>query len=147
MTEPELLQDPERASSRAIWLVALAATLATALLVAGAWWFVVPPPAAARAATAPSALQHALFDRASATTPSSIAAETATPADRAGWAPGTTDAEVARAAGARRLERTEWVDRAARVVRIPIDRAIDAVVADPSLIGPRTGAVVGEVAP
>jgi hypothetical protein len=45
-----------------------------------------------------------------------------------------TAGEQIRAAGAERLERTEWVDRGAQIVRIPIDRAIDAVVADPRLI-------------
>jgi hypothetical protein len=42
--------------------------------------------------------------------------------------------------GARELERTAWVDRAARTARIPIETAIDAVVADPSLIAHHRGA-------
>jgi hypothetical protein len=49
-----------------------------------------------------------------------------------------------RAAGEARLERYEWVDRRAGVVRIPIGRAIDAVVADPSLIGAGSRALFGK---
>jgi hypothetical protein len=36
--------------------------------------------------------------------------------------------------GTREIERTEWVDRARRTVRIPIEAAIEAVVVDPGLI-------------
>jgi hypothetical protein len=36
-----------------------------------------------------------------------------------------------------------WIDRGAGLVRIPIDRAIDAVVANPALIGPRAAATIG----
>jgi len=39
--------------------------------------------------------------------------------------------------GPRELARPHWIDRAARTARIPIETAIDAVVADPRLIGPR----------
>jgi hypothetical protein len=87
----------------------------SALLVAIAWWLVVPPSSAEHAAQA-SPLEHGLIDRAS----------------------GGADL---RAAGEQELDRTQWVDRNAGVVRIPIDRAIDAVVADPRLIGARPSAV------
>jgi hypothetical protein len=101
-------QEPERVRSGAIWLVGGGVLAASLALIAIAWWLVVPPPAPARAA-APSPLHRELFEQAGA-------------------------AAAAYAAGLQRLERTEWIDRRARVVRIPIERAIDAVVADPALI-------------
>src|SRR6476646_4708501 len=39
------------------------------------------------------------------------------------------------------IERATWVDRKAGIIRIPIERAIDAVVADPKLITARPPAV------
>jgi hypothetical protein len=111
MINPGLRQEAERIHVAVIWLVGLGGVAVTVLLVAIAWWLVIPPPAAAHPLRQASPLEHGLFDRAA----------------------GGSDA---RAAGAQRLERYEWVDRQARVVRIPIDRAIDAVVADPGLIGP-----------
>lgn len=114
MTEPVLhqdpeAQDPEGISARAIWAVAAGLVAISAGLVAIAWLLVAPVPAT-RPATAPSALERDPIENA-------------------------TGGEQIRAAGAQRLERTEWVDRSAQIVRIPIDRAIDAVVVDPRLIG------------
>ena len=117
MTEPALPQDPdpdpdaqapEGISTRAIGLVAAGLVAISAGLVAIAWLLVVPPPAA-RPAAAPSPLERGPIETAAS-------------------------GEQIRAAGAHRLERYEWVDRSAQIVRIPIDRAIDAVVADPRLI-------------
>jgi hypothetical protein len=120
MIDPGLRQEAERIHAVVIWLVGLGGALASALLVAIAWWLVVPPPAAEHPPAQPSPLEHRLFDRAAG-------------------------GNEARAAGAQRLERYEWVDRKTRVVRIPIDRAIDAVVADPSLIGAGSPAIFQEV--
>jgi hypothetical protein len=103
-------QEPERVRAGVIAGVAAGTVALTALAVVLAWLLVAPAPAARYPVAAPSPLEHGLFDRA-------------------------TGGDDARRAGARRLERTEWIDRGARVVRIPIERAIDAVVADPSLIG------------
>ena len=122
MIDPGLEQDAERTHARVIWLVGHGGLAATVVLVTVAWLMVVPAPPGRRAPATPSPLEHSLIEGAS----------------------GGADAH---AAGARRLEHTEWIDRRARVVRIPIERAIDAVVADPSLIGPRSGAVAGEVGP
>jgi hypothetical protein len=108
MIEPAAQQEAEQIRSRMIWIVAGATVAISALLVAIAWVLVVPPPA--YRAVPPSPLHREVFERAGA-------------------------GAAAHAAGALRLERTEWVDRRARIVRIPIDRAIDAVVADPRLIG------------
>ncbi|TMQ12574.1 MAG: hypothetical protein E6J90_19370 [Deltaproteobacteria bacterium] len=110
-------QEPEGLAARAIWGTAVGVVVISALLIVIAWWLVVPP-GRGRAAAAPSPLEHGLIDQA------------------------TGGADV-RAAGEQRLGRYEWVDRAAGTVRIPIDRAIDAVVADPGLIGPRSRALVG----
>jgi hypothetical protein len=125
MTEPALQQEAERVRTGAIWLIGISLTASTAVLSVIAWALVVAPPAARPAA--PSPLRRVVFDVAGAG-----AAENA--------------------AGLQRLERTEWVDRQARVVRIPIERAIEAVVADPRLIGkappagaPATGDRIGEV--
>lgn len=102
-------QAPEGISTRAIGLIAAGLVAISAGLVAIAWLLVVPPPAA-RAAAAPSPLERGPIEAATA-------------------------GEQIRAAGAQQLERYEWIDRSAQIVRIPIDRAIDAVVADPRLIG------------
>jgi hypothetical protein len=114
MTEPEVHhnpegQDPEGISARAVWVVAAGVTAISAGLVAIAWLLVAPAPAA-RPAAAASTLERGPIETAAS-------------------------GEQIRAAGAQRLGRTEWVDRSAQIVRIPIDRAIDAVVADPRLIG------------
>jgi hypothetical protein len=119
MIDPGLRQDAERLRVGVIWAVGLGCVAVTALLVVIAWWFVVPPPASAYPPGQPSPLEHRLFDRA-------------------------TGASEVRAAGEARLERYEWVDRRAGVVRIPIGRAIDAVVADPSLIGAGSRALFGK---
>jgi len=109
MTEPALPQAPEGISSRAIGWIAVAVVAISAGLVAIAWLLVVPVPAA-RPAGAPSPLERGAIDVASG-------------------------GEQIRAAGARELERAAWLDRSAGIVRIPIDLAIEAVVADPRLIG------------
>jgi hypothetical protein len=127
MTEPTFRQQPEGLPQRPIWLVSLGTVVISAVLVAIAWLLVIPPTAAERPLQTPSPLERQLFDRAARGRP-------------------------LRDAGEDRIERYEWIDRAARVARIPIDRAIDAVVADPSLIGARfpviaskaTGEVTGE---
>jgi hypothetical protein len=105
-----------------VWLVGLGGAAITAILIAIAWLLVRPPPAAAPPATTASPLERTLFDRA-------------------------TGGSDVRAAGEARLWRYAWVDRQARVVRIPIDRAIDAVVADPGLLGPAPAAVPGAASP
>ncbi|HEY0481147.1 MAG TPA: hypothetical protein VGD37_26710 [Kofleriaceae bacterium] len=123
MIEPAISQEPERLRPGALWTIGVAIVVITAGLVAIAWWLVLPPSAAERAAAAPSPLERVLFDRANA-------------------------GDDVRAAGERRLEGYDWIDRRAGVIRIPIDRAIDAVVADPRLIrGTRAapGAAVGEI--
>ena len=117
MTESAFHQAPEGISPRAIWLVAAGVVVLSAALVAIAWLLVVPPPAA-RTVAAPSPLEHGLIDEADG-------------------------GAALRATGERALEQYQWIDRKARVVRIPIDRAIDAAVADPRLIGARSPAVVG----
>jgi hypothetical protein len=120
MIDPGLEQEAERAHARLIWLVGLAGLLVTTLLVAIAWLVVVPAPEPARPPTAPSPLERGLLD-------------------------GATGGADARTARERRLERTEWIDRRAGTVRIPLERAIDAAVADPRLIGPRdAAAAVGQ---
>ena len=115
--DPAIQQDPEGVRPGAIGSVAVGVVVLSAVLIAIAWWLVVPPPAGARAMQA-SPLEHGLIERASA-------------------------GDEVRAAGEQRLDRTEWVDRRAGTVRIPIDRAIDAVVADPRLIGAAPSAVSG----
>lgn len=105
--EPAVVQDAERVRVGTVWLIGGAVVALCAVLVAIAWWL-VKPPAMPRAA-APSTLERGLFDQA-------------------------TGGIDARAAGAARLSRYEWVDRNARVVHIPIEQAIDAVVANPTLI-------------
>jgi hypothetical protein len=113
--EPALAQEAERVRVGLVWLVGGATVALSALLVAIAWWLVAPP--AMPRAAAPSTLERGLFEQA-------------------------TGGIDARAAGAARLTRYEWVDRNARVVHIPIDRAIDAVVANPNLI--RAGSSANE---
>jgi hypothetical protein len=116
MSDAGFHQAPEGISSRAIWVVAGGVVVISTVLVVIAWLLVVPP-AASRTASAPSPLERGLIDEA------------------AGGA-------AIREAGQRQLEQYQWVDRKARIVRIPIDRAIDAVVADPRLIAaPLTGSV------
>lgn len=115
--EPALVQEAEGVSTRAIWAIAGGVVAVSALLIAMAWLLVVPP-VPAQAAAARSPLERGLVDQAS-------------------------EGGDIRAAGEQRLERTEWVDRGKRVVRIPIDRAIDAVVADPKLIGAAAPGLVG----
>lgn len=112
MTAPSL-QQPEQLRTKIIALVGAGVVVVILALVGVAWAFVEPPEPALRSPSQPSALEHGLFDQASGG------------ADR-------------RATGEHRLEIYQWVDRAAHVARIPIDRAIDAVVADPSLIGSPT---------
>ena len=122
MTEPALHQEAEGVSARAIWLAAAGVVAIGAALVAIAWLLVAPPPAAERPVAAASPLEHGLIDTAAG-------------------------GEQIRAAGEQRLERYEWVDRGAGVVRIPIDRAIDAVVADPRLIATPSAAFTRAQAP
>jgi hypothetical protein len=120
MIEPTFPQEAERVYTRVVWIVGAGVVALTLALVGVAWLLVVPPPPAEHAVAAPSVLERSIFDRAS------------------------TGADV-REAGEQRLERTEWVDRRARRVRIPIDRAIDAVVANPELIDSPAPGLAGEV--
>ena len=115
----EFRQQPEGLPARVIWLVGLGIVVISALLVLVAWLLVVPPAPPAHRPT-PNVLEHGLFDRAAT-------------------------GAVLRAAGEQRLESYQWIDRRARVIRIPIDRAIDAVVADPRLIGSPSAAIASEV--
>lgn len=118
MTDHAMHQDPEGISARAIWIVAAGVVVISAALVVIAWLLVAPPPPRAGVAASPSPLHRELFDRAN-------------------------EGAQVRAAGALELERTQWVDRKAGVIRIPIERAIDAVVADPDLIAAPRGVAVG----
>ncbi len=79
-------------------------TVVVSLGAAAISWWLVIAPPAGRSAAAPSSLVDGLFEAA------------------------------ARGSAAGALERTEWIDRDAGMVRIPIDEAIEAVVAEPSLI-------------
>lgn len=117
MTEPTVHQAPEGIAARAIWLIAAGVVVISAALVVVAWLLVVPPPPSITV-KAPSPLEHGLIDQAAG-------------------------GDQLRAAGEHALERTEWIDRGAGVVRIPIERAIDAVVADPRLIGARSPGLAG----
>lgn len=110
MTEPGFQQEAERVRTGTLTLIAVALILVSAGLIAIAWWLVIPQSPSLRP-TAPSPLERVVFERA-------------------------TTADDIRAAGERELEACGWVDRRAGVVRVPIERAIDAVVADPRLIGP-----------
>ncbi|MEP6940848.1 MAG: hypothetical protein ABI846_13870 [Rudaea sp.] len=118
MTVP-LEQQPDQVRTRAISLVGVGVVAIIIALVAVAWMLVVSPSAAAHLPEHASPLEHGLYDRA-------------------------TGGDDARATAARRLERYEWIDRGARIVRIPIDRAIDAVVADPALIGAGSRPIANE---
>jgi hypothetical protein len=122
MTEPAWPQEAERIRSGVLSVIAAAVVLLSAGLIAIAWWLVIPPLPAERPVAEPSPLEHGLFDRA-------------------------TGGDDARAAAAHRLDGYSWVDRGAGIVRIPIERAIDAVVADPRLINapPPPPVVTGEV--
>ncbi len=103
-------QEPDQPRMRAIAIVALGVIAIATALVLVAWWFVTPAPLPTRPPAADTSLEHGLFDRAT----------------------GGADA-VTR--GAARLQTYRWIDRAHHLAQIPIDRAIDAVVADPQLIG------------
>ncbi len=101
-------QEDERIRPRVIALVGLGVVTVTAVLVGVAWLFVVPSPPETQPNHA-STLEHGLFD--------------------------CTDGGADRdAGGVHRLDVYRWVDRPAHLARIPIDRAIDAVVADPRLL-------------
>ncbi|HEY0193705.1 MAG TPA: hypothetical protein VGC42_21460 [Kofleriaceae bacterium] len=105
-------QEPERVRTGVVWGLAAVVIAVSAALTILAWWLVVP--ASGARAPASSTLEHGLIDQA-------------------------TGGADAIAAGAHRLERYEWIDRRAGVAHIPIDRAIDAVVSDPALIGAGEG--------
>jgi hypothetical protein len=109
MSEPTQPRDPEGLRSRTIWIVA-AATVAIALVLTAVAWLLVVVPNGSPAASQPSSLRHDLLETA-------------------------RDGADSRATATRTLEQTEWIDRKASIVHIPIDQAIDAVVADPTLIG------------
>src|ERR1043165_2374091 len=118
MIEPTTLQQEGGGiRPRAIWWVGIGIIAISAALVLIAWWLVAPP-ASFEPAPRPSTLERGLIEHAS----------------------GGPDLH---AAGAQALERTQWIDRTAGTVRIPIERAIDAVVADPKLIGARPPAAPG----
>lgn len=117
MIDPTPQQEAEGIRPRAIWAVGIGVVAVSAVLVAIAWWLVVPPSALEPAARA-STLEHGLIEHAS----------------------GGADLHTA---GEQALERTQWVDRKAGVVRIPIERAIDAVVANPRLIAAHPAAISG----
>ncbi|HEV7555187.1 MAG TPA: hypothetical protein VGO00_07035 [Kofleriaceae bacterium] len=119
MTAP--VQDSENVRSKIVWSVAAGTVVLSAIFVVIAWALVESPPQPARPISNASPLENALFDVAN-------------------------HGQDSIAAGRRELDRYDWVDREAGVVRIPIDRAIDAVVADPSLIG-RPKQAVTEVRP
>jgi hypothetical protein len=109
MTEaPTLTREPEGLRTRRIWLVG-AAIVAISLALTGVAWLEVEVPVRSPAASSSSPLEHGLIEHA-------------------------TGGADSRAAAALELERYGWVDRTAGVARIPIDRAIDAVVANPALI-------------
>lgn len=109
MTQPTLPRDPEGLHTRSIWIVA-AATLVVTLALVGVAWLLVRVPTGSPAAARPSSLRHDLVEHA-------------------------TGGADTRAAGRQTLEQYGWIDRGAGVVRIPIERAVDAVVDDPALIG------------
>lgn len=105
---PTLAREPEGLRARRIWIVG-ASTVAVTLALTGVAWLLVEVPTGSPAASRPSSLVHDLVERA-------------------------TGGADAKAAGERALEHYGWIDRGAGVVRIPIEQAIDAVVADPALI-------------
>ncbi len=104
-----MIQEPDRISPRSITVVGIGLVVIT-LVLCGISWLLVRPSPPERAPAQPNALEHGLIDEAS----------------------GGADAT---ASGAERLARYRWVDRSAHLVAIPIESAIDAVVADPTLIG------------
>lgn len=106
---PTAPRAPEALRTRTIWFVGMAIVLFI-LGATGVSWLFVRVPTVSPAAARPSSLEHGLIEQA-----------------RGG--------ARSREAGARSLERSDWIDRGAGTVRIPIDRAIAAAVADPSLIG------------
>jgi hypothetical protein len=105
-------QETDALPIRTIMLVGAAVVVATLALVCVAWLFVTPPPASLRLPVVGSVLEHGLYEQATA-------------------------GEDANAAGAQRLAGYRWVDRDRHLAHIPIERAIDAVAADPSLLAPR----------
>jgi hypothetical protein len=115
------VQDTESIRTRFVWGVAGATVVLSAIFIVIAWLLVGPGPEPRRPISNPSPLENALFDVAN-------------------------HGQNSLAAGRHELERYDWVDRPMGVVRIPIDQAIDAVVADPSLIGTHKQAVT-EVQP
>jgi hypothetical protein len=86
--------------------LALVGVIAASVLVT---WLLVKPAPAGRAPSAASPLEDTFFE-----------------VQRAG--------DHARGTGTARLESYAWLDRGAGIARIPIDQAIDAVLADPSLL-------------
>ena len=106
-------QETDALPVRTIVLVGSATAVATLALVYVAWLFVTPPTPALRPPAADSVLEHGLYEQAS----------------------GGADS---RAAGTLRLEGYRWLDRDRHLAHIPIERAIDAVAADPTLLAPRT---------
>lgn len=110
ITQPPPAQQTEGVAARTLWRIALALVAISALLVVIAW-LVVEPARPGVAHPAPSVLEHGLFAQA-----------------RGGAA--------AEARAQLELARTAWVDRERHIARIPIERAIDAVVADPTLLVP-----------
>ncbi len=111
-SEPALEQEVDRIAPRAIVAVGVGTVAITLALVGVAWLFVARPAPAARPAAHASPLEHGLFDEA-------------------------TGGADARARGLQQLGSAAWIDRHTHRAHIPIDRAIDAVVADPSLLAPR----------
>lgn len=106
----DLLQRSAQFRSRAVLVVGLTGIAITAGLVVVAWLFVVPAAIPQRIPAHASALENVLFEHAN----------------------GGAEAE---ASGVRELGIVQWVDRDKHIVRIPLERAIDAVVANPRLIG------------
>ncbi len=104
-------QEPDQVRTGMITRIAIGVVVITSALVAIAWWLVKAPPPARYELARPSPLDNALFERAEV-------------------------GQDSRIAGEQRLQQYRWVDRDAHLVQIPIERAIDAVVAEPSLIGP-----------
>ena len=109
MSAPTLPREPENLRARWIWIVGVATVVLT-LALTGVAWLLVTVPNGSPAAARPSSLRHELFDTA-------------------------RDGADARAAATRALERYDWVDRGAGIVRIPIEQAIEAASTDPALIG------------
>jgi hypothetical protein len=102
-----LEQQQDRVRTGVVSLAGLGAVVVIVVVALIAWALVEPPAATVHPSTSPSPLESTLFE---------------------------ASYEDVRAAGLERLTRYEWVDRARGIVRIPVERAIDAVVADPGLI-------------